>query len=151
MYIYPQILPGSLGFLTKVTVLNLSSNCLESIPPEISSMTALTSLDLTNNSLTEIPWTLKDLSHLGESSFFLVVDIGKSLSFTEILYLRNNKLTSVPVLTTCVNLKELHLGSNRIQGQSLALLQSRMIQRFSCRQVSVSRMWRTSSMSGCLT
>ena len=66
MCIYPQSLPGSLGFLTKVTVLNLASNCLESIPPEISSMTALTSLDLTNNSLTEIPWTLKDLSHLGE-------------------------------------------------------------------------------------
>ena len=35
----------------------------------------------------------------------------------EILYLRSNKLTSVPVLTSCVNLKELHLGSNRIQGK----------------------------------
>ena len=34
----------------------------------------------------------------------------------EILYLRSNKLTSVPVLTSCVNLKELHLGNNRIQG-----------------------------------
>ena len=30
--------------------------------------------------------------------------------------MRSNKLTSVPVLTSCVNLKELHLGNNRIQG-----------------------------------
>ena len=34
----------------------------------------------------------------------------------EILYLRNNKLSSIPALTNCINLKELHLGSNRIQG-----------------------------------
>lgn len=91
-------LPGSFGFLTKVTNLNLSSNSLEMIPAEISSMTSLATLDLTNNNLTEIPWNLKDLGHL------------------EILYLRNNKLTSVPALSNCVNLKELHLGSNRIKG-----------------------------------
>ena len=78
-------------------------------------MTALTSLDLTNNSLTEIPWTLKDLSHLGEPWILLLVDDG--LFFAEILYLRNNKLTSIPALTNCINLKELHLGSNRIQGE----------------------------------
>ena len=64
--LYWQSLPGSFGFLSKVTNLNLSGNCLESIPPELSSMTSLASLDLTNNSLTEIPWTLKDLSHLGD-------------------------------------------------------------------------------------
>ena len=78
-------------------------------------MTALTSLDLTNNNLTEVPWTLKDLSHLGEHfiSFSFLIFLP-----AEILYLRSNKLTSVPALTSCVNLKELHLGSNRIQGGS---------------------------------
>ena len=28
--------------------------------------------------------------------------------------MRNNQLTSIPALTHCVNLKELHLGANRI-------------------------------------
>ena len=79
-------------------------------------MTSLASLDLTNNSLTEIPWTLKDLSHLGD------LNLSSSWSYIkcdilEILYLRNNKLTSIPALTNCINLKELHLGSNRIQGE----------------------------------
>ena len=88
-----------MGFLTKVTNLNLSNNCIESIPPEISSMTSLTSLDLNNNKLTQVPESLKDLSHL------------------ETLYLRSNNLTTIPILTNCVNLKELHLGCNRITGQ----------------------------------
>ena len=34
----------------------------------------------------------------------------------EVLYLRNNRLTKIPVLTHCLNLKELHLGSNKISG-----------------------------------
>ena len=37
-----------------------------------------------------------------------------NLIYLEILYLRHNKLTSIPVLTHCINLKELHLGNNRI-------------------------------------
>ena len=32
--------------------------------------------------------------------------------------MRNNQLTSIPALTHCVNLKELHLGSNRITSLS---------------------------------
>ena len=36
--------------------------------------------------------------------------------FPEVLYLRNNRLTKIPVLTHGLNLKELHLGSNKISG-----------------------------------
>lgn len=89
-------LPGSFGFLTKISNLNLSNNQLETLPPEISSMAGLATLELTNNQLSGIPDSMQELSHL------------------EILYLRHNKLTSIPVLTHCINLKELHLGNNRI-------------------------------------
>ena len=54
-----------MGFLTKITNLNLANNLLETLPPEISSMTSLTSLDLTNNNLSDVPSSLQDLSHLG--------------------------------------------------------------------------------------
>ena len=54
-----------MGFLTKITNLNLANNLLEGLPPEISSMTSLTSLDLTNNNLSDVPSSLQDLSHLG--------------------------------------------------------------------------------------
>ena len=50
------------------------------------------------------------------SPSLLLTHLGLNHICAEILYLRSNKLTSVPVLTSCVNLKELHLGSNRIQG-----------------------------------
>lgn len=89
-------LPGSFGFLTKVTNMNLSNNKLECIPPEMSSMAGLATLDLTSNELIDIPDSMQQLTHL------------------EIFYLRNNRLTKLPVLTHCTNLKELHLGSNRI-------------------------------------
>ena len=85
-------------------------------------MASLTSLDLTNNNLTEIPSSLKDLSHLGELPTHILDNINIP-SGAEILYLRSNKLTSVPVLTSCVNLKELHLGNNRIQGKTWTQLE----------------------------
>ena len=67
-------LPGSFGFLSKVTSLNPASNCIESIPPEISSMTCLSSLDLTNNHLKEVPESLQDLGHLGNITCSICVD-----------------------------------------------------------------------------
>jgi Leucine-rich repeat (LRR) protein len=38
-----------------------------------------------------------------------------TLWFKELLYLRHNELRRVPCLRHCTNLKELYLGSNRIQ------------------------------------
>jgi len=89
-------LPGGIGFLSFVTNLNLSSNQLTELPPEMNSMTNLTSLELTNNQIRELPSTMDGLTHL------------------ELLYLRHNRLTRLPTLTNCINLKELHLGNNKI-------------------------------------
>merc|ERR1719318_375012 len=108
-------LPGSFGFLTKISNLNLSNNQLETLPSEISSMAGLATLELTNNKLSGIPDSMQELSHL------------------EILYLRHNKLTSIPVLTHCINLKELHLGNNRI-----------------IQEEENNRYWQTAPPQGCL-
>jgi len=89
--------PGSIGFLSHVSSLNLSHNQLTSLPPEINGMTALASLELTSNMMGELPVAMGELSHL------------------EVLHLRHNRLTALPSLTNCRNLKELHLGDNRIK------------------------------------
>ena len=83
-------------------------------------MTSLASLDVTNNKLTEVPPALQDLGHLGNetmniNNMSVLISITENF-VTEVLYLRNNRLTKIPVLTHCLNLKELHLGSNKISG-----------------------------------
>ena len=82
-------------------------------------MTSLASLDVTNNKLTEVPPALQDLGHLGNETMNINMSVLISTTenfVTEVLYLRNNRLTKIPVLTHCLNLKELHLGSNKISG-----------------------------------
>jgi len=91
-------LPSSCGFLTRLTSLNLSHNQLDRLPPELGSLAALATLDLSSNRLAELPADMANLSHL------------------EILYCRHNRLTTLPTLTNCSNLKELHLGNNRVTG-----------------------------------
>ena len=81
-------------------------------------MTSLASLDVTNNKLTEVPPALQDLGHLGNDKYqymSVLISITENV-VPEVLYLRNNRLTKIPVLTHCLNLKELHLGSNKISG-----------------------------------
>ena len=82
-------------------------------------MTSLASLDVTNNKLIEVPPALQDLGHLGNETMNINMSVLISTTenfVTEVLYLRNNRLTKIPVLTHCLNLKELHLGSNKISG-----------------------------------
>ncbi|KAK2143594.1 hypothetical protein LSH36_827g00044 [Paralvinella palmiformis] len=57
---------------------------------------ALRTLDATHNDIHSLPDDLGDLTHL------------------EQLYLRHNRLSQLPLLTHCTNIKELHLGNNSL-------------------------------------
>nr|XP_022313599.1 leucine-rich repeat-containing protein 40-like isoform X2 [Crassostrea virginica] len=90
-------LPPQVGHLYLLIKFNVSNNKLSRLPPEIGSMNALKCLDVTHNQLTHLPGDLGNLLHLEE------------------LYLRHNQLSGLPLLTNCKNLKEIHLGNNRIR------------------------------------
>ncbi len=92
-----KTLPASIGYLTKVTNLNLSHNKLTALPSEVSFLRDLSTLELTGNSLEELPDSMCDLSKM------------------ECLYLRQNLLKKMPNLRNCSHLKEMHLGSNRLE------------------------------------
>ncbi|GAB6032220.1 Leucine-rich repeat-containing protein 40 [Chamberlinius hualienensis] len=89
-------LPPSVGFLSRVTNLNLSSNFLIALPDEIGCMLGLRQLDISSNRLKSVPSSLSELCHLLQ------------------LNLNHNELTELPVLYSCVELKELHGADNHL-------------------------------------
>ncbi|XP_067135342.1 leucine-rich repeat-containing protein 40-like [Centruroides vittatus] len=91
-----KTIPPAIGFLSRVMVFNLSNNCLTSLPLEIGDMTAIRRLELTNNNLAVLPETIGNLLHL------------------EQLYVQHNDLAYLPLFSNCNNLKELHVGHNKI-------------------------------------
>ena len=57
-------MPESIGQLTALTVLNMSSNKLTSVPESIGQLTALTGLYLVSNELTSVPLAIRQLPNL---------------------------------------------------------------------------------------
>jgi Leucine-rich repeat (LRR) protein len=101
-------LPDSIGNLTNLTELDLTSNRLTSIPQSIRNLTNLTELDLSNNQLTSIPEWIGNLTNL------------------TYLSLSNNQLTSIPEwIGNLTNLTKLDLSTARSlileEGRELSL------------------------------
>ncbi|MEH2308289.1 COR domain-containing protein, partial [Nostoc sp.] len=83
--------------LTNLQSLNLKSNQLSSLPPEIVQLTNLQSLYLNNNQLSSLPPEIGQLTNL------------------QSLYLNNNQLSSLPPeIGQLTNLQSLYLESNQL-------------------------------------
>ena len=91
-------LPASIGELTHLESLNLSSNQLTTLPPSLGQLTQLTELDLSNNQLTTLPDSLGQLTQL------------------QTLNLSHNQLTALPEsLGQLTQLWSFHLSNNHLK------------------------------------
>ena len=113
-------LPISIGSLTKLKSLNLSSNQLTTLPESFSQLTQLTSLDLSRNQLTALPDSLGQLTQLTSLVLFhnklttLPDSLGLLAQLTE-LDLSYNQLTALPEsLGQLTQLTELNLSYNQL-------------------------------------
>lgn len=90
-------LPSEIKNLTKLELLELDDNELESLPSEIGELSSLKLLDLGQNKLSSLPSKIQSLSNLEE------------------LYLSENNLSSVPSgISKMSNLMNLELNKNKI-------------------------------------
>ncbi|MCS7005725.1 MAG: leucine-rich repeat domain-containing protein [Cytophagales bacterium] len=109
--------------------INLMSNQISEISPEIAQLELLTELNLSENQLQTIPTAvcrLKNLKVLILSSNKInsIPNELKNLTFLEVLDLSSNQLTNVPpVLCEMKHLKELMLTANHIDKKQIEQLQ----------------------------
>lgn len=90
--------PKVLTNLRSLTFLNLNTNCLKTLPPEICRLSNLQFFSIDNNVLTELPVELCALTRLEE------------------FHAANNQLTNLPLeFGFLINLEKLHLQKNRIR------------------------------------
>ena len=113
-------LPPEIGQLTNLTELDLRSNALSSLPPEIGQLTNLKRLYIHNNDLGSLPPEIGKLTNLIElylrSNFLssLPPEIGKLTNLAK-LDLRSNFLSSLPPkIGKFTNLTELYLYNNAL-------------------------------------
>lgn len=113
-------LPPEIGQLTNLKKLCLHNNRLTSLPSEISQLTNLTTLNLFSNKLSKLPSEIGQLTSLTNLFLYnnklttLPSEIGK-LTNLNTLFLGSNKLISLPIeIGKLINLKNLHLGSNQL-------------------------------------
>jgi hypothetical protein len=98
--------PGDIGDLTELEVLDLRNNSLTSLPSELGDLSKLTELDLTAAGLASIPSAVGDLDALTD------------------LLLAGNALTSVPpALAGMSSLTSLDLGNNDLVGVPYTIAQ----------------------------
>ena len=102
-----RTLPDTLGYLTKLTKLNLANNSLTELPESIGSLEFLNTLDLTNKSLTSLPESMRQLP-LGSNE-----GIG-NLGLLHYLYLGGNELKELPPSIGTLNLWTLNLSGNKL-------------------------------------
>lgn len=115
-----KTLPASVGFLAALQSLNLAHNSLSTLPPEIGRLRALRVLGLRSNLLTALPDQLGDLEQL-ESLFLtdnrlteLPRTMGRLLKLRK-LQAASNALTSLPEeLGECASLEMLRLPCNAL-------------------------------------
>eukprot|EP00897_Mesotaenium_endlicherianum_P008701 jgi/Mesen1/785/ME000110S_11054 len=91
-------LPSTLGAISTLTDLNVSSNQLDGLPDTVGQLALLTRLEASNNQLVEVPQTISKLSNL------------------QVLNLQHNKLDEIPsAIGACQALTDLNLGFNNIR------------------------------------
>jgi Leucine Rich Repeat (LRR) protein len=113
-------LPPEIGKLTSLQSLDLRNNWLSSLPPEIGKLTSLQSLDLRNNWLSSLPPEIGKLTSLQSLNLnsnqlsSLPSEIGKLTSLQR-LELSSNRLSSLPSeIGELTSLQRLELSSNRL-------------------------------------
>ncbi|EFJ06590.1 hypothetical protein SELMODRAFT_110183 [Selaginella moellendorffii] len=91
-------LPESLGRIKSLSLINLSTNCLEALPDSLSQLSNLITLDVSSNQLTTLPDSIRSL---------------KKLRF---LNVSGNALKSLPdSLALCFSLVELNASFNQLE------------------------------------
>lgn len=114
-------LPEEMFMLTRLKMLSLAQNRLELVSGSVGKLSCLTVLHLDNNQLESIPEELESNVHmkkltLNSNKFFLFPDVILKLSSLEVLNLASNQITELPPeLPMCnSNLKMLALQHNGI-------------------------------------
>lgn len=117
-----RILPGSVSKFKNLRSLDMHSNELEAIPPDLGMCTQLTHVDLSHNHLMGLP---AEIGRLDKVKYFDISDnqvellpdtIGNMTSLTE-LNLDSNKLIFIPVEIEALetSLTKLHASGNVIR------------------------------------
>ncbi|MEL7506843.1 MAG: COR domain-containing protein, partial [Cyanobacteria bacterium J06554_1] len=122
-------LPPEIGQLTSLTSLNLSNNQLNQLPPEIGQLTSLTSLNLSDNQLTELPLEIVQLTVLTSLDLSdnqlteLPTEIVQLTALTS-LDLSDNQLTELPTeIVQLTALTSLNLRGNQFSYIPLSVKQ----------------------------
>lgn len=129
-------LPGSIGQLAKLEILNLSFNAISELPSNIGQLVSLKRLDLQSNRIHELPSEITQLSELelldlrdnGLSGLPHLIGNLASLRFLrlgnrnfnpnddEVSFIRLNSIETMPdSIGSLTKLEELDLSSNRLQ------------------------------------
>ena len=109
-------LPDSIGNLSSLQVLNLSSNEISSLPDSIGNLSSLTSLNLHSNKLTDLPESIKKLNSLltlslSRNQFKKLPESIIKLGSLRELVISGNPFVSFPVLIfNLKNLRSLEVG-----------------------------------------
>ncbi|QUY41229.1 COR domain-containing protein [Acaryochloris marina] len=113
-------LPESMGQLSQLQELNLSSNQLTTLPESMGQLSQLQELKLSSNQLTTLPEWLGQLSqlqvlYLDSNQLTTLPEWLGQLSQLQVLYLDSNQLTTLPEwLGQLSQLQVLYLDSNQL-------------------------------------
>ncbi|MBE8988468.1 COR domain-containing protein, partial [Nostoc sp. LEGE 12450] len=113
-------LPPEIVQLTNLQTLNLGSNQLSSLPPEIVQLTNLQTLNLGSNQLSSLPPEIVQLTNLqtlnlGSNQLSSLPPEIVQLTNLQTLNLGSNQLSSLPPeIVQLTNLQTLNLGSNQL-------------------------------------
>ena len=117
-------LPPEIGHLSRLQLLDLGFNRLTSLPPEIGHLSRLQSLDLANNQLTSLPPEIGYLSNLqslvlSNNQISVLPPEISLLSSLQLLGLKRNQLVSLPPeIAQLANLQSLYLSENPLTSPS---------------------------------
>jgi len=100
-----SVLPESIGRLSNLTDLNLSSNRLTTLPESIGKLSNLTNLNLFNNKLTTLPNSIKNLKKLryldlSRNYFTTLPKVIGQLTSLKKLKIQENNISSLPMPIT---------------------------------------------------